>query len=403
MFNPQSLMAPRTMQERYSTYRTLRQVAPVLAIPGTNLWFLFRYDDVRSVISDPNTFSSDIKYFAKELLASNPDQLLSLQSIIGIDPPMHHKMRSLIARAFTPRVIEQYEDKIRSIVNGLLDAVIETGHIDVIHDLGEPLPTKVIADMLGIEPEFQDEFRRASEILLQADISSGKPDPAAGPAEKILTDYMYDLIARRRAQPEDDLTSALIAAEIDGERLSEREIVSFCELLLIAGNGTTTHLIGNMMLALMENPDELARLRQDPTLMMSAIEEALRYYSPSQTVLRSTTREVTLSGQTIPAGARIMPILTSANRDETKFADADRFDITRQLNQHIAFGNGIHYCLGGPLARLEARIAFEAMLERLPNLELDADAALAVNPGVLINSLKSLPLHFTPGVQTINA
>jgi cytochrome P450 len=132
-------------------------------------------------------------------------------------------------------------------------------------------------------------------------------------------------------------------------------------------------------------------------LMMSAIEEALRYYSPSQTVLRSATKDVTLSGQTIPAGARVMPILTSANRDETKFAEADRFDITRQQNQHIAFGNGIHYCLGAPLARLEARIAFEVMLERLPNLELDADAALAVNPGVLINSLKALPLHFTPG------
>lgn len=394
MFNPQTLMAPRNMQERYGAYQALRQAMPVLPIPGTDLWFIFRYDDVRAVISDPGTFSSDFKVFGKEILAQNPDQLYSLQSLIGIDPPMHRKMRDLIARAFTPRVIEQYEGRISSLVEGYLDDVIEKGSFDVIHDLGELLPTQVIADMLGIEPEFQHEFRKASDILLQADISSGKAAPEAGEAEQLLTDYLGELIIQRRASPKDDLTSALISAEIDGEHLSDREIIGFCELLLIAGNGTTTHLIGNMMLALMENPAEYARLREDQSLMPGAIEEALRYYSPATAVLRSAAKDVTLGGQTIPAGARVMPILCSANRDETKFTEADRFDITRQPNAHIAFGNGIHYCLGAPLARLETRIAIDAILRRLHHLELHSSATLAVNPGILINSLQALPLTF---------
>lgn len=399
MFNPQSLIAPQNMRERYETYTALRHAAPVFAVPGTDLWFLFRYDDVRQVISDPETFSSDFKYFGRELLAANPDQALALQSIIGIDPPMHRRMRSLIARAFTPRVIEQYEARIQGMVNDLIDAVIERGQMDVIHDLGEPLPTRVIADMLGIDPAFQDEFRRASDMLLQADLTSG-PNPAAAQAEQTLVAYLGDLIAQRRETPGDDLTTALVNAEIDGERLSDRDIIAFCELLLVAGNGTTTHLIGNMMLALLENPSEMARLRAEPGLLASAIEESLRYYSPAATVLRSTTREVPMGGQTIPQGARIMPVLTSANRDESKFEAADRFDITRQTNPHIAFGNGIHFCLGAPLARLEARVAFTALLDRLPDLTLDADAdALRVNPGLLINALQSLPLRFTAGTR----
>lgn len=396
MFNPQSLMAPRNMKERYDTYQALRHAMPVMPVPNTDLWFIFRYDDVRAVISDPTTFSSDFKVFGKEILAQNPDQALALQSLIGIDPPMHRKMRDLIARAFTPRVIEGYETKIRALVEGYLNAAIEKGSFDLIRDLGEPLPTQVIADTLGIDPAFQDEFRQASDTLLQADVSSGTGEGAlkAAQAEQVLIDYLSKLIEQRRESPQDDLTSALISAEVDGERLSNRDIIGFCELLLIAGNGTTTHLIGNMMLALMENPTEYARLREDPSLLPTAIEEALRYYSPAATVLRSATRDVTMGGQTIPAGSRIMPVLTSANRDETKFVDANRFDITRDPNPHIAFGNGIHYCLGAPLARLEARIAFEEILKRMNDLELHSSATLQVNPGMLINSLQALPLTF---------
>lgn len=395
MFNSQSLMAPRDMQERYATFSVLRQNMPVLPIPNTDLWFIFRYEDIRRIISDPDTFSSDFKHFGKARLEANPDAALALQSIVGIDPPIHRKMRDLISRAFTPRIIEQYEGKIRTLVDGLLDKVIESGNFDVIRDVSEPLPTKVIAGMLGVAPEVEDDFRKSSDILLQADVSANEVPLEVTQAERALHGYFQDLIEARRTHPQDDLTSALVMAEIDGERLSERDISAFCELLLIAGNGTTTHLIGNMMLALMQNPTEFARLRENPTLLTSAIEETLRYYSPAQTVLRSAVKDVTVGGQAIPAGSRIFPMLASANRDEAKFIDADRFDITRQPNQHIAFGNGIHFCIGAPLARLETRVTFEAILKRLHQIELDPSATLAVNPGLLINSLKALPLHFT--------
>ena len=399
MFNPQTLFAPQTMQERYDAYATLRQAMPVLHIPDLDLWFVFRYDDVRTIVSLPESFSSDFNVFGGARLALDPDATLSLQSIIGVDPPKHRKLRDLLTRAFTPRTIESYEAKIRKIVDDLIDSVIESGHMDLVGDLAEPLPTRVISDMLGIDPAYQETFRQASELLLGGDLSQAVRAPELAAAEDALNSYLYELIARRRLKPEDDLTSKLIAADVDGEHLTDRDIVGFCELLLIAGNGTTTHLIGNMMLALLQFPDQFVKLRADTSKLPAAIEEALRFYSPALQVLRSAKQDYQIGGQTIPAGARIFPMLASANRDDGKFPNPDTFNIDREANQHIAFGNGIHYCIGAPLGRLETRVAFTAILNRLHNIALAPDSVPTLNPGLLINSLKALSITFTPGAR----
>jgi cytochrome P450 len=407
MLNMQTILqSPELLRNRYPLYAQLRQAQPVLNIPDYNLWLVFGYDDVRTVLSDYENFSSDFAR-AHAVLDEQMFQAMAQRGInagegrtlIMTDPPIHRQLRDLVTRAFTPRAVEALEPRIRELSNEMIDSVIDNGRFDLIKDLAYPLPVIVIAEMLGVPAEDRERFKRWSDLVVASadqffvDVNEREANDQ-WEAGRQMREYFRKIIAQRRAKPRSDLVSALIAAEVDGQRLSEANLLSFCTLLLIAGNVTTTNLIGNAIHSLLENPQEMERLRADLSLMPSAVEEALRYESPVQSMFRFAARDVELRGQHIQPGDRVMAFIGSANRDETKFPNADRFDITRSPNPHMAFGFGIHYCLGAPLARLEGRIALTALLERIKNVERVDDKPLDLAKGLLLHGVTSLPLRF---------
>jgi cytochrome P450 len=408
MLNIQSIFqSPELLRNRYPLYAQMRQAQPVLNIPEYQLWLVFGYDDVRTVLSDYENFASDFRR-ASSMLGEAEFQALTQtginsgegRSLIMSDPPVHRQLRDLVTRAFTPKAVEALEPRIQVLTNEMIDAVIDTGRLDLIKDLAYPLPVIVIAEMLGIPAEDREQFKQWSDLMVASadqffvDVPEREMN-AQWEAGSQMRAYFRKIIAQRRTKPHNDLVSALIAAEINGQRLSEANLLGFCTLLLIAGNVTTTNLIGNAMHALLDNPQEMQRLRADLSLMPSAIEEALRYESPVQSMFRFAARDSEFHGQHIQRGDRIMAFIGSANRDESKFPDADKLDITRQPNPHMAFGFGIHYCLGAPLARLEGRIALTALLERLQNIERIDDKPLDLAKGLLLHGFTSLPLQFT--------
>ncbi|HLN65276.1 MAG TPA: cytochrome P450 [Symbiobacteriaceae bacterium] len=386
-------MTPEMRLNPFPLYAMMRQNGGLLPIPDQHLWNVFRYDDVKTVLTDHKRFSSQF----------SPDQS-GPGSLITSDPPRHTELRSLLTKAFTPRAIAALEPRIRQLTTELLDRVMEQGEIDLVGDLSAALPVMVIAEMLGIPPEDRVMFKQWSDKVVEsADVVLGRhslePGATAGAWAEMVA-YFRRVIAERRQDPRDDLISNLIAAEIDGERLSEIDILNFAWLLLVAGNETTTNLITNTVITWLEHPLELERLRADPTLLPGAIEEVLRYRSPVQAMFRITAEPVEIAGQTIPAGERVIAWIGSANRDETIFADADAYLIGRDPNPHIAFGHGIHFCLGAPLARLEARIALGAVLERLHDLTRVDGAPLEPVSGFIVHGVKKLPLRFTRGPVT---
>ncbi len=408
--NLSAFLSPDVLRNRYPLYAQMRQFQPIMFLPDYRLWLAFRYDDVRNILSDYETFSSDFTRTEPEI--RDLEQSIQNQtgrpmgaSLIISDPPIHRKLRDLVTRAFTPKAVDNLEPRIEELSHEMIDAVIERGEFDLIRDLAYPLPVTVIAEMLGVPAEDHAQFKRWSDqvvasadlFLLRAqDEERQKQHDESRAASLELRDYFKKIIKERRAHPQDDLISSLIAAEIDNERLTEQDLLGFCTLLLIAGNVTTTNLIGNAIITLLDNPDELARLRADMNLLPSAIEEALRYTSPVQSMFRLVMRDINFGGQEMHAGDRVLVWMGSANRDESKFPDADSFDITRQPNAHIAFGFGIHYCLGAPLARLESRIVLKALLDRMQNLERVNDELLEVAESILLNGVTTLPLRFTP-------
>jgi cytochrome P450 len=369
----------------YPMYALMRENGGLLPIAERNLVNVFRYEDVRTVLTDHKRFSSA---FSANLATS---------SMVTMDPPRHTELRSLVSRAFTPRTISALEPRIRQLTNELLDQVIERGQFDLVKDLAEPLPVMVIAELLGIPLRDRIQFKHWSDVVVASadQVLTGKPADAANvKAQQEMAAYFRQIIAERRTQPQDDLISQLLAAELDGERLSEQEILNFCWLLLVAGNETTTNLISGAVITLLEHPDALRQLRAQPELLPTAIEELLRYRSPVQAMFRVATQDVELAGQTIPAGSMVIAWIGSANRDETVFADADQVVLTRDPNPHIGFGHGIHFCLGAPLARLEARVVMGAMLERLHDLARADEAPLEPVDGFMIMGVKLLPLSF---------
>jgi cytochrome P450 len=282
--------------------------------------------------------------------------------------------------------------------------VIETGRMDLIDDLAYPLPVVVISEMLGIPAEDRHQFRQWSdEIVRSANNLFGDREGmqagnrGGGMVTAEMEPYLRDIIEQRRRAPGDDLISGLVAAEIDGERLTENDLMSFCSLLLVAGNVTTTNLIGNAMLSLLQHPQALARLQDDLSLLPAAIEEVLRYRSPVQFMFRIATRAVELGGQTIQPGQIVIAFIGSANRDEARFPAAHRFDLDREPNPHIAFGHGIHYCLGAPLARLEGRLALTILLTRLRDIRLATRRPLPPGEALILHGVRHLPLVFNPG------
>ncbi|MBW4559270.1 MAG: cytochrome P450 [Trichormus sp. ATA11-4-KO1] len=355
-------------------YAQMRRESPVFYDAEQKSWMVFRYEDVKRVFADWQTFSSQIPYLSEETDLT--------QSLIYTDPPKHQSLRSLVAKVFTARRVEELAPRITQITHELIDKVQGQNNIDFMHDLAIPLPVIVIAEILGVPVADRADFKHWSDGIIVS-------DPAALQA---MADYFRDLLKQRRQHSGKDLLSDLIAAHEAGETLTAQELVAFCILLLVAGNETTTNLLGNAILCFNEYPEAFARLKRSPQLLPLGIEEVLRYRSTVQGMERFTKVETQLAGQTIPAGQMLLVWIGAANRDETQFDRPDEFVIDRDPNPHLSFGNGIHFCLGAPLARLEGKIMLSAVLERLPNLRVDPNAALEFIPSMAIHGVKSLPV-----------
>ena len=380
-------------RDPFPLYDQMRSACPVLHVPQADFWMVFDYDGVKRVLSDTESFASSLRSIPGR---GNPDWMIFL------DPPRHARMRALISKAFTPGSIAALESRIREISGRLLDAVAERGEMDLAAEYAVPLPMTVIAELLGIPAADWQLYRHWSDVILRLsyDLTGGQEADQAtadyGAATQEMWTYVEKLTGERRQAPKDDLLSRLVTAEVDGQRLTHEEILGFFQLLIVAGQETTANLINNAVLCLLENPNQLAELRQRMQLLPSAIEEALRCRSPVQFVFRATTREVELHGQSIPANKLILAMIGSANRDPKHFENAGRFDITREPNPHLAFGLGIHFCLGAPLARLEARIALTDLLTRFPDLRLASDEPWPPREALHVHGPSSLPVRFGP-------
>jgi cytochrome P450 len=319
-------------------------------------------------------------------------------SMLDRDPPDHTRLRGLASKAFTPRVVEALRPRIQQIVDDLLAGVEPRGGMDLIEEFAYPLPVIVICEMLGVPVEDHERFkgwsldlaRGLDSVLLGPDSEVAR---RSGAAREALTEYFRGLIGTRRVSPRADLLSALIAAEEAGDRLTEHELLATCILLLVAGHETTVNLIGNGTLALLRHPDQLRRLRENPGLIAGAVEELLRYDGPVQRTARTPTADVVIGGRTIGKGEIVMPFLGAADRDPAQFPDPDRLDIARSDNRHVAFGWGIHFCLGAPLARVEGQIAIGTLVHRLPKLALATDTP-EYRPSLTLRGLHALPLTF---------
>ena len=369
-------------------YRAMRENAPVFHDEQSGSWHVFRYDDVQRVLSEHATFSSRMGGDAP----SETGQLFAA-SLITTDPPRHRQLRSLVSQAFTPKAVDALAPRISELADELLDRIASAGTADLIAGLAYPLPVIVIAELMGIPPADRDRFKQWSDIIV-SQTRAGAEDADHHAANMEMTGYFLDLIEQRRRRPGNDLVSNLLAAEIDGQKLSVAELLGFCSLLLVAGNETTTNLIGNAVLCFAEAPGTIERLRAEPSLLPQAIEEVLRYRSPVQSMYRVAAADAVLADVQIPAGAPLVAWIGSANRDERHFVKPDEFDIGRGPSRHLAFGQGSHFCLGAPLARLEARIALEAVLSRLPGLTVAVGSRLERMDSTIVYGLKELPVSW---------
>lgn len=396
-FNPRW---PAFARDPYPFYDRLRPEAPVLFLESVGMWWVTRYDLVVSVLSDKR-FGHELPPGApRPAMPELPPRYAPLRELpphmLLRDPPDHTRLRSLVSAAFTPRIIERLRPHVGEIARHLLDRAAANGGMDLVADFAFPLPATVIAEMLGVPVADQDQFRGWSNAIIRGiDAAQATPEVrrASLDANLALAEYFQALIARRRAEPKDDLISAMVAAEADGDKLAPGEVVSSCILLLIAGHETTTNLIGSGMLTLLRTPDKREELRSRPELLPTALEELLRYESPVQRLGRWAKADVALGGTVIPQGARVITVFGAANRDPAVFRAPNGLDFARDPNPHLAFGRGIHYCLGAPLARLEAAVAFPALLERFPAMRI-ADPGPVWSANTVVRGLKSLPVTF---------
>jgi pimeloyl-[acyl-carrier protein] synthase len=387
----------------YPFYERLRSIDPVHQGQAGE-WMLVGYAEVSAALHDHRRFSSrviDTEFFQAQLRESgvDPGELIFTHFMLRQDPPDHTRLRGLVNKAFTPRAVERLRTRVQQIVDKLLDAASDDGGMDLIADFAYPLPVTVICELLGVPVADHQRFQTWIRDMLDA------PDPVSDSAEALqrprmaalsLGAYIAELAEARRKAPRDDLMSGLVAAEAQGERLSEEEVVATGVLLLIAGHETTANLIGNGVLALLRHPDQLERLKQDPTLARTAVEELLRFDSPVQSVGRAAIEDVELAGKVIRRGDLVVVYNGAANRDPTRFADPDRLDLARHPNRHLAFGVGIHSCVGAPLARLEGQIAIPGLFARFPEIRLASEnvAWRQRGPGdITLRGLVALPLE----------
>lgn len=371
MPRPINLFDPAFREDPYPFYADSRASGPVAQVDPFGAWLVTGYDAVVEVLKSPGVYSSGAMHLAmtrNDPADSEDDGPPPM--VITTDPPKHDRLRRLVNRGFTPSRIGGFEPRVREIAAELFAALAARGECDLVTDLAVPLPVRVIAELLGVDPDRFEDFKRWSQAAIAI---FGRPvseeERAAGNAGiDELSDYVEAAAEERRAEPRQDLISVLVAKE-EEDALTLDEVIGFVILMLIAGNETTTNLIGNTAVALLDNPDQLAAVQAEPALIPDLVEEALRYTSPVQLLFRQTLREVKLAGVTLPAGAIVLPSYAAANRDPARFPDPDRFDVKRNAQGHLAFGLGIHFCLGAGLARLEARVAFEGLIPSLEKLE----------------------------------
>jgi cytochrome P450 len=396
-FNP---FAPGFRTNPYPTYNRMREEDPVhQSLFGL---VLSRYADCASILRDPRASSDSRKSegFAAftEAQGLDPDAVLrETQPFLFLDPPDHTRLRGLVNKAFTPHVVEELRPRIAERIQVLLDDVAPRGEIDVIHDIAYPLPVRIICDMLGVPAEDFVRFREwTNEAARALDPDFVLPPDVLERRQRMFDEfraYFEELIAKRRAEPRDDLMSALIAAEEQGDRLSSEELISTCILLLIAGHETTVNLIGNGMLALVRHPDQLDLLRRTPDLIKTAVEELLRFDPPVQLTGRTALEDIPIDGKVLKKGQQVILLLGAANRDPAQFERPEELDLTRHENRHLAFGMGIHFCLGAPLARVEGQIALGEMARRLRNPRLIVDEP-EYKENLVLRGLASLALKF---------
>jgi cytochrome P450 len=354
---------PAVIADPFPYYRLLLREAPVFRVEKHGIFVISRFDDVEAAAQNWQDFSTT--------WGPGPQRMeLPVASILQSDPPQHTRLRSIIARAFTPRAVKACEPLVRTYANECVDGILEAGEADLVDRYAIPIPVVVIAELLGVPREDRDRFRRWSDDIVGA--IGGRVDPRA--SQKEFNEYFSAVIEARTRDPRDDVISKLMRPNDKGEQLTVPEVLSFCLSLLVAGNETTTGLIANLFFELARRPDDWQRLREDPALQASAVEESLRYDAPNQGLFRHTTREVELHGVKIPAGTKVLLLFGATGRDPQHFEDPDRFDIARQPNRHMAFGAGIHHCLGASLGRLEANTALEVATQRIAELRLVDEA-----------------------------
>ena len=389
-------------QDPHATWRRLREETPILYSRGFGAWILTRYDDCESVLRDAN-FTTDrnntVLVRGLRFLARNTPEFISLldRNLLMIDGDDHRRLRGLVSKGFTMRRIAGLRPRVEAMVDELLDEAAEDGEIDLVSRIAHRAPVAVIAELLGVPPEDREDFLRWSTGMVQMLDplqGSGGTAPIMDSIRE-LNAYFRPLLASRRQSPKDDLISAMISAEEGGERLAEDDLVALSSLLLVAGHETTSNLLGNAVVALLQNPGERKRLTDDLSLLPDAIDEFLRFDSPIQMTDRAAIEDCEVGGQRIKAGQLVAVVLASANRDPAKFDDPDRLDLARKDNHHLAFGLGNHFCIGSQLARLEADVVLGALLRRFPDFE-GPNTPIEWHRSMLLRGPVTLPLRLIP-------
>jgi pimeloyl-[acyl-carrier protein] synthase len=383
----------------WSLYRTLQEESPVFRTPD-GAFVLTRYDDCVAVLRDPRSSVSMANLAPEAMTPQTGPYDIDLPVMLFQDPPDHTRLRALVSKAFTPKVMEGMRTHIEQLVDDLLDVVVEEGRMDVLGDLAYPLPVTVICELLGVPVGDRDQFRpwsSAASRLLDGDLGPAVLNEGLVAAMQIIN-YLNDQVEDRRRHPRHDLLTALVEAEEAGDRLTHEELLATATLLFVAGHETTMNLIGNGTYALLRHPDQVRRLRDDPSLVRDAVEEMLRFDGPVHLTGRITTQDVTLSGVTIPAGFQAVTLLAAANRDPARFDSPDALDVGRRDNHHITFSSGSHFCLGASLARIEGQVVLSGMLRRLEDWEL-ATPEPRYREHFVLRGLQELEMAFSPALS----
>ena len=376
-------------EDPYPLYARLRAEAPAYRNEELGFWALSRHADVLQGFKDWQHFSNR-NGVSLDLDAFHANAETTM-SFLAMDPPRHDRLRALVSRGFTPRRIAELEPSVRAMAARFLDACIEARDCDFIRDFAGKLPMDVISEMLGVPEADRATLRTWADLVVHREEGVRELPATAAQSALRMLHYFTEMIADRRKHPRDDLTGALLAAEIDGDRLDDREIIGFLFLMVVAGNETTTKLLGNALYWLWRNPSERDRLRTDPALVPRWVEETLRYDNSTQALARLVVQDVELHGQKLRAGDRVVLLVGAGNRDERVFPDADRFDLLRDTSASLAFGQGVHFCLGASLARLEGRVALEEIWKRIPHYEIDPAGLVRVH-SVNVRGFAAMPI-----------